>query len=227
MGNLPICCWAAEDIPAIKGKRLGFDALTNAELLSIVIGSGTRDCNAIETSRIILNRCNNNLGALSRMKEHELSDIKGLGRQKLSRIQACMELAARRITDFEDVKPDLGTPTRAYNHFRHLADNDTEEFWVAYLNQRYKLIKDVRISHGGLTEVLVDYRIIMREAVLCNSTVMVAVHNHPSNDPKPSTQDDSLTRGLKKASDIMHIHLLDHIIIADGHYYSYHEEGKL
>jgi DNA repair protein RadC len=108
-----------------------------------------------------------------------------------------------------------------------LQDLDVEEFWVLLLNQHYRLIKEVRISHGGITETAVDIRIIIREAVLANATILAVCHNHPSGNLKPSTYDDQLTQTIKRACDIMRIHFLDHIIVTDGQYYSYHEQGKL
>jgi DNA repair protein RadC len=102
-----------------------------------------------------------------------------------------------------------------------------EEFWVLYLNQACRLIKKVRIAHGGISEVTVDVRIIIREAVLCNATVVVACHNHPSGSICPSSADDALTLQLKKACELMRLRFLDHVIIADGQYFSYHESGKL
>ena len=124
-------------------------------------------------------------------------------------------------------RPDLGTATRIYNHMHPIMqDLDVEEFWVLFLNQNYRLIKKIRISHGGLTETAVDIRIIIREAVIANCTVLVACHNHPSGGLKPSTYDDRLTTSLAKACQLMNIRFLDHVIVTDGAYYSYHEQGR-
>ena len=106
-----------------------------------------------------------------------------------------------------------------------MQDLDVEEFWVLLLNQHYRLIKKVRISHGGITETAVDIRIIMKEAVLANTTILAVCHNHPSGNLKPSRQDDELTKSIKRACELMYIHFLDHVIITDGQYYSYHESG--
>jgi DNA repair protein RadC len=108
-----------------------------------------------------------------------------------------------------------------------MQDLDVEEFWLLLMNQSCRLIKDVRIAHGGITEVSVDVRILMREAVLCNATMMAVCHNHPSGSIRPSRQDDELTKRIQKACEVMRIHFLDHVIITDGLYYSYHEEGRL
>lgn len=228
MNTLPISYWAAEDIPANRAENMGYNALTDAELLSIIIGSGTQDCNAIETARIILNRCNNNLSTLSKMEMHNFNDIKGIGRQKAARIMACMELSNRRNTTKRDEKPDLRSATRIYYHYLgRLRDLDVEEFWVTFLNQDCKQIKDVRISCGGISETAVDVRIIAREAVLCNATQVVAVHNHPSGSLNPSKADDTLTIAIKKMCECMRLFFRDHVIVTDGAYYSYHEEGKI
>jgi len=119
-------------------------------------------------------------------------------------------------------KPKLSPYWRLANWAR-----DVEEAWVVLLNQNYKLIKAERISHGGISETAVDVRIIMREAILNNATIIALCHNHPSNNPRPSRDDDRLTQTVKKACETMRIHFADHVIITDGAYYSYCEEGRL
>ena len=108
-----------------------------------------------------------------------------------------------------------------------LQDCDVEEFWLLLMNQNHRLIKKLCISHGGITEVAVDIRIIMREAVLANATILAVCHNHPSGSLRPSKADDELTASLRQACRVMRIHFLDHVIITDGAYYSYHEVGKV
>ena len=108
-----------------------------------------------------------------------------------------------------------------------MQDLDVEEAWALMLNQNYKLIKIMRISHGGISETAVDIRIILKEALLCNATVMALCHNHPSNNPFPSAPDDQLTKRVKNACELMRIYFLDHVIVTDGKYYSYRESGKL
>ena len=226
MRTLPISCWAAEDIPSNKADKLGYSYLTNAELLSIIIGSGTQDCNAVELARNILDSCGNNLNSLARLPK-DIYKMRGLGRIKLARIMAALELGNRREKEDYQVRPDLGTATRIYNHYKHLADGEVEEFWVSLCDQHYNLIKDVRIGVGGLTEVSVDLRIIMREAVINNATTIACVHNHPSGSISPSKCDDTITNDIKRASQIMRLHLIDHVIIGQGCYYSYHEQGLI
>ena len=206
--------------------RLGPSALSDAELLAILVGSGSAKEDAVTLMKRILSDCNNNLNTLGKMTIHQLCDYNGIGEAKAITILAACELGKRRQMEAPEERPDLGTATRIYNHMHPLMqDLDVEEFWLLLMNQNYRLIKKLRISHGGITEVAVDIRIIMREAVLANATILAVCHNHPSGNLRPSQMDNLLTNNLKNACDIMRIHLLDHVIITDGHYYSYHEEG--
>ena len=227
MKSLPISCWAAEDIPTNRAEKIGYEGLTNAELLSIIIGSGSDGLNAIDTARMILNSCDNNLNSLARTKERDLLHLKGMGRIKVARIMAAIELGRRRNGENLIDKPRLSSAARIYNHYKHLEDNETEEFWISLLNQDFSLIKDIRISYGGLTETLADVRIIMRECVINNATILTCVHNHPSGSIQPSKADDALTLSIEKACMVMRIKLLDHVIIGQGAYFSYHENGNI
>ena len=124
-------------------------------------------------------------------------------------------------------RPDLGTATFIYNYMHpKLQDLDTEEFWLLLMNQNYRLIKDLRIARGGITEVAVDVRLLIKEALLCNATILAVCHNHPSGSLRPSLADNELTKSIQRACTLMRIHFMDHVIITDGHYYSFHEEGK-
>ena len=227
MEKLNINQWAEEDRPREKMAVLGADHLTNAELLAILIGSGSQKESAVDLMKRLLADCNNNLNTLGKMTIRELCDYKGIGEAKAISILAACELGKRRQAESAEERPDLGTATLIYNHMRpKLQDLDVEEFWVLLLNQHHRLIKKVRISHGGITETSVDIRIVMKEAVLANCTILAVCHNHPSGNLSPSKADDELTRGLKRACELMQIHFLDHVIITDGQYYSYHELGK-
>ena len=125
-------------------------------------------------------------------------------------------------------RPQLSTATRIYNHMHPvMQDLDVEEFWLLLMNQNYQLIKKIRISHGGISEVSVDIRILIREAVLCNATIMAVCHNHPSGSLKPSQADNDLTRSILQACNVMRIKFMDHVIVTDGQYFSYHENGNL
>ena len=227
MEKLTIAHWSESDQPREKLRDKGSQALSNAELLAILIGSGTPGVSAVELMQEVLSNCNNNLNTLGKMTIRQLMDYKGIGEAKAITILAACELGKRRQMETPEERPDMGTATRIYNHMRPMMqDLDVEEFWVLLLNQHYRLIKKVRISHGGITETAVDIRIIMREAVLANCTILAVCHNHPSGNLSPSRQDDELTRSIKRACELMRIHFLDHIIITDGNYYSYHESGK-
>ena len=228
MDKLTIANWSPDDQPREKLRDKGADALSNAELLAILVGSGTPGVSAVELMQQILSNCNNNLNTLGKMSIHELMQYKGVGEAKAITILAACELGKRRQMESPEERPQLSTATRVYNHMHPvMQDLDVEEFWVLYLNQDFRLIKKNRISHGGISEVSVDIRIIMREAVLCNATIVVACHNHPSGNIKPSKQDNTLTQSLMNACEVMRLHFMDHIIVADGQYFSYHESGRI
>ena len=227
MEKLNINQWAREDRPREKMADLGTEALSNAELLAILIGSGSPDESAVELMKRILADCNNNLNTLGKKGIIELCKYKGIGEAKAITILAACELGKRRQAETPEERPDLSTATKIYRHMHHLMqDLDVEEFWVLLLNQHYRLIKKVRISHGGITETAVDIRIIIREAVLANATILAVCHNHPSGNLTPSRADDELTKSIQKACEVMRIFFMDHVIVTDGQYYSYHELGK-
>jgi DNA repair protein RadC len=176
----------------------------------------------------VLSDCQNNLNTLGKRSIRQLCEYNGMGPAKAITILAACELGKRRQMESPEERPDLGTATRVYNHMRPLMqDLDVEEFWVLLMNQNYRLIKKVRIARGGITEVSVDVRIIMREAILASATILAVCHNHPSGSIAPSRQDDAITQAIKKACELMRLRLMDHVIVADGQYYSYHELGKL
>jgi DNA repair protein RadC len=226
--KLTIAHWSEDDQPREKLRDKGPQALSNAELLAILIGSGTPGVNAVELMQTVLNGSNNNLNTLGKKTIRDLCKFKGIGEAKAITILAACELGKRRQMESAEERPDIGTATRIYNLMHPvLQDLDVEEFWLLLMNQNYRLIKKVRISHGGISEVSVDVRIIIREAVLSNATILAVCHNHPSGSLKPSKADDQLTLTIKRACDVMRLHLLDHVIVTDGQYFSYHEQGKL
>ena len=228
MQKLNINQWAEEDRQREKLMRLGAEALSSAELLAILIGSGSTHESAVDLMKSILNKCNNNLNSLGKMSISQLCEFNGIGEAKAISILAACELGKRRQMEKPEERPDLGTATHIYNHMHPIMqDLDVEEFWLLLMNQNFRLIKEMRISHGGITEVSVDVRIIMREAVLSKATIMAVVHNHPSGSLQPSVHDKAITRNLKSACDIMRIKFLDHVIVTDGAYYSFHEDGLL
>ena len=226
--KLSIANWSSDDQPREKLRDKGTQALSNAELLAILIGSGTPGVSAVELMQQILTDCNNNLNTLGKMTIRQLTAYKGVGEAKAITILAACELGKRRQLEKAEERPALTTATHIYNHMHPLMqDLDVEEFWVLLLNQGHRLIKKMRIAHGGISEVSVDVRIIIREAVLSNATIVVACHNHPSGNLTPSQADDRLTQQLKRACELMRLHFMDHVILVDGSYFSYHESGKL
>ncbi len=228
MDKLNINQWAEEDRPREKLMKHGASVLTDAELLAILVGSGSTKEDAVTLMKRILADCNNNLNTLGKMTIHDLCLYNGIGEAKAITILAACELGKRRQMGSPEERPDLGTATRIYNHMHPLMqDLDVEEFWLLLMNQNYRLIKKVRLSHGGITEVSVDIRIAIREAVLANATIIAVCHNHPSGNLRPSRQDDMLTTSFKNACNLMRLHFLDHVIVTDGSYYSYHEEGRI
>ena len=226
MEKLNINQWAEEDRPREKMERLGAQALSDAELLAILIGSGSPKEDAVSLMKRILNDCNNNLNTLGKKSIHDLCQYNGVGPAKAITILAACELGKRRQEEKAEERPDVGTATLIYNHMHPtLQDKDVEEFWILLMNQNHRLIKKMCIAHGGISEVSVDIRIIIREAVLVNATILAVCHNHPSGSLKPSQMDNDLTYSIQNACRLMRIRFLDHVIVTDGAYYSYHEEG--
>jgi len=226
MEKLNINQWAEEDRPREKMERLGAQALSDAELLAILIGSGSHKEDAVSLMKRILNDCNNNLNTLGKKSIYDLCQYNGVGPAKAITIMAACELGKRRQEEKAEERPDVGTATLIYNHMHPtLQDKDVEEFWILLMNQNHRLIKKMCIAHGGISEVSVDIRIIMREAVLVNATILAVCHNHPSGSLKPSQMDNDLTHSIQNACKLMRIRFLDHVIVTDGAYYSYHEEG--
>lgn len=226
--RLTIANWSPDDQPREKLRDRGAQALTDAELLAILVGSGCPGMSAVELMQKILADCGNNLNTLGKMSIHDLMQYKGVGEAKAITILAACELGKRRQQEQSEERPDVGTASRIYKLMHPiLQDFDVEEFWLLLLNQNYRLIKKRCIAHGGISEVSVDIRIIMREAVLSNATIIAVCHNHPSGNITPSKADDQLTQTIKRACEVMRLHFLDHVILTDGQYYSYHEQGKI
>ena len=226
--KLSISQWAEEDKPREKLERLGAAALSNAELLAILIGSGSREESAVDLMKHVMADCDNNLNTLGKKNIQELTLYKGMGPAKAITILAACELGKRRTLDKIGLRPDLGSSIAVYNYMLpRMQDLDVEEAWVLLLNHNFKLIKAEQLSHGGITETAVDVRLIMKKALLNNATIIALCHNHPSNNPTPSKQADQLTFNVKKACEVMRIFFMDHIIVTDGHYYSYHDKGRL
>ena len=215
--RLPISSWSMEDRPSDKMIELGTSALTDAELLSIVIGSGTHKASAVDIAKHLLADHQNNL--------HEL------GKAELSiacRIMAAIELGKRRQMAQMGEHPDLSTACRVHQFMQPFCqDLKSEEAHLLLMNQNYRLIKHVKLSQGGITETLMDIRLIMKYAVTNNATILTVVHNHPSDNPRPSRVDDEITKSINNACKVMRIHFCDHVIVCSQEYYSYRENGKL
>ena len=226
--RLSIKQWAPEDRPTERLQRLGAESLTDAELLAILIGSGTQQYSAVDIANHVLGKFNRNLNTLGKARFDEILDTEGVGTQTACKILAAVELGKRRQMATPELHPDMSTATRIYNYMLpKMQDLATEEFHILLMNQNYRLVKSVKISQGGITETSADIRVMMREAVLCNATILAACHNHPSGSLSPSRADDELTRAIKEACRLMRIHFLDHVIVTDGAFYSYHEQGKI
>ena len=227
-GTMPITSWAEDDRPREKLARIGAENLSDAELIAILIGSGNTKESAVDLMKRILKDCDNNLGILGRKSISELTAYNGIGEAKAISILAACELGKRREHEDKLERLDLSQPDAIYQHLLpKMRDLDVEEAYIVLMNNNYKHIKTVRLSHGGITETAVDVRVIIKEAVLCNATIVALAHNHPSGNIHPSGYDDQITRQVKSACDAMRLHFADHIIVTDGAYYSYHESGKL
>lgn len=228
MEKLSINHWAEADRPREKLERLGADALSDAELLAILIGSGTADESAVDLMKRILNDYNNNLNTLGKLSLRDLEQYKGIGPAKAITILAACELGKRRQKATVEEAPLLNTAEKVY-HFMHTAiqDLDIEEGWILMMKQNYRLIEAKRISIGGLTMAPIDIRLMMKEALLKNTTILAFCHNHPSGSTSPSREDNQLTLRIHKACELLNIHFADHVILTDGGFFSYREEGKL
>lgn len=230
MNKLSINQWAEEDRPREKLMKHGAATLTNAELLAILIGSGSQDESAVDLMKRVLADCGNNLNTLGKKTIDELTGgrYKGLGPAKAVTIIAACELGKRRQAEKAEERQKLDSAAAIYEYMLpKMQDLPKEEAWVLLMNQNFKLIKSVMLSHGGITETAVDIRLAVKNALLCNATVLALCHNHPSGNTQPSSDDDRLTQRMKKACELMRLHFLDHLIVTDGRYYSYSEEGRL
>lgn len=219
--------WAVEDRPREKLIEHGVACLSNAELLAIIIGSGSRDETAVDLMRKVLSTYDNKLSQLSKCSVEELCKFKGIGMAKAISIIATAELGRRRKEEGVEERPQM-THSGAIYEYMHprICDTPIEESWVLLLNSVSKLIDAVRISSGGLAFTAVDIRCVLREALLKRATSMIFCHNHPSGNCKPSEADDSLTTRLYHAAQAIDVRLLDHIILSDGAYYSYVDNGR-
>ena len=227
MDKLTINRWAEEDRPREKMISKGAQALTNAELLAILIGSGNDEDSAVGLMQKVLAAYNNSVDRVGRLSVDELCRFKGIGPAKAVTILAACELGRRRAVEHPE-RRQIRSAAQVYEYFYPMMrDLPVEECHVLLLNQSSAVIDSVRIGMGGLTETVVDVRLILREALLKRATSLILCHNHPSGNLRPSTHDDHLTRQVREAARLLNIALIDHIIFTDGGYYSYADEGKL
>ena len=227
LDKLTINRWAEEDRPREKMMSKGAQALTNAELLAILIGSGSGDDSAVSLMQKVLASYGDSLDRVGRLSVEELCHFKGIGPAKAITILAACELGRRRAVE-QPERRQVRSAAQVYDYFYPMMrDLAVEECHVLLLNQSSTVIDSVRIGVGGLTETVVDVRIILREALLKRATSLILCHNHPSGNLRPSTHDDRLTRQVQEAAKLLNLSLADHVIFTDNGYYSYADEGRL
>lgn len=217
-----------EDRPREKFESLGPDVLSVSELLAILIGSGSAKENAVQLMQRVMKDCDGSLATLGRMSIKDLCRYNGMGPAKAITVLAACELGRRRLREDSTHIRRITSATDIYRYFLDkVRDSPVEESHILLLSRSLGILGSKLISRGGITGTVVDVRMILREALLANATQIVLMHNHPSGSTRPSVQDDSLTEKVKHAAETMDIHLLDHVIVTDGAYYSYQEEGRL
>lgn len=228
-GKKAIHDWSEDSRPRERLLSVGAGALTNAELLAILIHSGTPQLNAVELMQGVLDSCDNSLDKLGTLTYESLTSFKGIGPAKAITILAACEFGRRRMRKDNVNTLTLDNSRTIFEELlkSHFWDMTEEECWLVMLNQSLRLIGMEQIGKGGLTAVNADIRTILRTALQKNATAIVLAHNHPSGRLKPSGVDDKTTFNLREASQLMSIRLLDHIIVHGDQYYSYAEEGRL
>ncbi len=225
---LTIPNWAVEDRPREKLLAAGIQSLSDAELIAILIGSGTKSLSAVDLARQILYSAGNNLNKLGRYTVHDLTQIKGIGKAKAISILAALELGRRRNGSTETTESKVTGSTDVFSLMAPLlSDLPYEEFWVVFLNRSNRIISRHKISQGGITGTVTDIRLILRSAIENRATSLILCHNHPSGNLQPSEADISITRRMKDSSSLMDIALLDHIIIAGRNYFSFADENLI
>jgi DNA repair protein RadC len=226
--SIPIKNWSEDDRPREKLMLKGKSVLSDAELIAILIGSGSRNESAVELSKKILASVGNNLNELGKLNLSQLCNFKGIGEAKAISIIASMELARRRRSE-EVVELAKITSSKIIFEIMQpiIGELPHEEFWVLYLNNANKVIAKNQLSKGGMTGTVVDVRIIFKSALESGAVGIVLCHNHPSGNLKPSEADKEITKKVKTAGRSLDIIVLDHVIVTQNGYYSFSDEGIL
>ncbi len=219
--------WSEEDRPREKMLLHGPKVLTTAELLAILISSGTAKISALDLAKNILASVDHKINKLWRKSTGDLMQFKGIGEAKAVTIQAALELGRRRKPENREKITVFNSSVKVFDYMSgRMKDLTHEEFWVLLLSRNLKLISARKISSGGMDSTIVDVRIIFRMALAEQASSMILLHNHPSGNPNPSGQDISLTKRLCDAGKLLDIQVLDHVIICDDSYYSFKDEGR-
>lgn len=225
---LKIKDWSPDDRPREKLMQRGRAALTDAELIAIILGSGTATTNAVDIARQILAKADHNLHELARLSVKDLMKIRGIGTAKAVTIVAAMELGRRRGDKEQDEKPRITCSRDVFDLLRPtLMDVPHEEFWILLLNRANRVIKTLQISQGGVSGTVADPRIIFKSALEELASGIILAHNHPSGNLMASQADRELTRKLKEGARLLDVQVLDHLILAGQNYYSFADEGLL
>lgn len=226
--NLTIKDWSPADQPREKLRDYGARFLSDAELLAIIIGSGTVETSAVELSKIILSSVQYNLNNLAKLSLHQFITFKGIGEAKAIKISAAMELGLRQNRTESIIRTTIKSSQSVVELMSPLLGLlNYEEFWVLYLNNSNKLLHKSQISKGGLTATVVDTRLILKEALELGAVALILVHNHPSGSLQPSPSDLNLTKKIQNAASTLEIKVLDHIILTEKSYFSFADENVL
>lgn len=226
--SLKITDWAVEDRPREKLYQKGTSSLSDAELLAILIGSGTRNRSAVDLGRELLSTVNNNLNALGKLTIADLTKINGIGNARAVTIAAALEIGRRRKLAEVPEMPQIKCSKDVFDLLSPvLSDLPHEEFWILFLNRSNKVINRMKLSQGGISGTVTDVRMVMKRAIEYLASGIIVCHNHPSGNLNPSESDTRITQKIKEAGNIMDIQLLDHLIISEKEYYSFADNGLL
>jgi DNA repair protein RadC len=226
--SIKITDWAVEDRPREKFIQNGTASLSDAELLAILISSGTKDKSAVDLGRELLGMANNNLNNLGKLTIADLRKVHGIGPARAVTIAAALELGRRRKLSETQYLPQIRSSKDVSDIFQPLlSDLLHEEFWILFLNRSNKVINRMKLSQGGISGTVTDVRLVMKRAIECLASGIIVCHNHPSGNLNPSESDNKITQKIKEAGNLMDIQLLDHLIISDKDYYSFADNGML